>query len=247
MLDPTRYHAITFDCFGTLVDWETGLVSALSRLFERAGVEVPSACELLNAYSRFEPAAQQGAYRRYRTILAQVTKDIAAQYNLAPALCDENLLAESIASWPIFPDTCHALAMLSEHYDLAILSNIDRDLFEPIHDRLRANNDFAFAAIITSEDTQSYKPAIGHFWQAMQTLKLPGARILHVAQSLYHDIVPAQSLGISTVWVNRNNIPLDDAAHTNRANGATPAVELPANVGPDLEVPDLATLVELLC
>lgn len=247
MLDPNRFYAITFDCFGTLVDWETGIVSALTQLFERASVEVPPACELLHAYSRYEPVAQQGAYQPYRAVLAQVTNDIAAQYNLALALHDENILAESIANWPIFPDTCHTLAMLSEHYDLAILSNIDRDLFEPIHHRLRADDAFDFTAIITSEDTQSYKPAIGHFWQAMQALDVPGARMLHVAQSLYHDIVPAQSLGISTIWVNRNTIALDDAAHPDQAIGATPAVQLPANVSPDVEVPNLANLVELLC
>ena len=160
---------------------------------------------------------------------------------------EEHTLAGSIKSWPIFPDTSKALATLSKHYDLAILSNIDRDLFEPVHARLISENTFDFAAIITSEDTQSYKPAIGHFWQAMQTLDLPGARILHVAQSLYHDIVPAQSLGISTVWINRNGISLDATDESSDANGATPAVELPENVGPDLELPDLASLAQLLC
>ena len=247
MFDPTHYHAITFDCFGTLVDWEAGIVAALSEIFVSCAQPVPDDRELLDLYARFEPAAQRGDYRSYREILAQVTYEIATHYGVDLASGQENLLADSIATWPIYTDTPKALAALHEHYDLAILSNIDRDLFAPVCARLTNEYAFDFAAVITSQDTQSYKPAIGHFWQAMQTLKLPGARILHVAQSLYHDIVPAQSLGISTVWINRNGISLDATDESNNANGATPAIDLPENVGPDIQLPDLASLAQLLC
>ena len=247
MLDPARYHAITFDCFGTLIDWETGIVRALEALFARDDTPIPDPSELLSLYARFEPAAQRGDYRTYRKILAQVTCEIATHYGVDLASGQENLLADSIATWPIYTDTPKTLAALHEHYDLAILSNIDRDLFAPVCARLTNEYAFDFAAVITSQDTQSYKPAIGHFWQAMQTLDLPGARLLHVAQSLYHDIVPAQSLGISTVWINRNGISLGATDESHTANGATPAIDLPENVGPDIELPDLASLAHLLC
>lgn len=238
MLDPARYQTLTFDCYGTLIDWESGILAALHGLLARHAVEPPGAEELLALYAELEPAAQTGDYRPYREVLAEVTRGFAEalDFDLAPG--EEHTLADSIARWPAFNDTPGSLARLAEHYDLAILSNIDRDLFEGTRPRLIGGFDHDLAAVITAEDTRSYKPAIGHFWRAIQTLGVPGARVLHVAQSLYHDITPAQSMGISTVWVNR---------HSGRdGHGATPFTEAGRGVEPDLEVPDLRTLADLL-
>ena len=236
MLDPDRYAVLTFDCYGTLIDWERGILDALHALLALHAVASPGDEELLALHAQLEPAAQAGEYRPYREVLAAVTRGFAESldFDLAPG--DEHALADSIGAWPAFRDTPKALARLAERYDLAILSNIDRDLFERTRPHLIAGQPFDFAAVITAEDTRSYKPAIGHFWRATQTLGVPGARILHVAQSLYHDVVPAQSLGISTVWVNRR------AGRS--GTGATPALEAP--VEPDLEVADLRTLAESL-
>lgn len=238
MIDPTRYQVLTFDCYGTLIDWERGIADALAAMLRAHGVVPPPDEILLALHARLEPAAQAAEYRRYREVLAEVTRGVAAEFGFALADGEEHTLAESIADWPAFKDTPKALARLGQAYGLAILSNVDRDLFELSRPKLTREYGLEFDAVITAEDTQSYKPAIGHFWSAMQTLGVPGARILHVAQSLYHDIVPAQSMGISTVWVNRRA--------GQEGAGATPPTELPPDVGPDLEVPDLRTLADLL-
>ncbi|MCC7390090.1 MAG: haloacid dehalogenase type II [Phycisphaerales bacterium] len=238
MLDPARYRLLTFDCYGTLIDWESGILAALHRLLARHRVEPPGDDELLALYAELEPAAQSGDYRPYRQVLAEVTRGFAESLGLALRPGEEHALADSIADWPAFKDTPKALARLARHYDLAILSNIDPDLFEATRPRLVGPHGFEFAAVITAEDTRSYKPAIGHFWRAIQTLGVPGAQILHVAQSLYHDITPAQSMGISTVWVNRRG---DRDGH-----GATPFTEAEHDLEPDLVVHDLRTLADLL-
>lgn len=238
MLDPSRYQVLTFDCYGTLIDWERGILDALHSLIARHGLEPPEDDELLALYAELEPAAQAGDYRPYREVLADVTRGFAEALDLRLAPGEEGALADSIADWPAFRDTPKALARLAERYDLAILSNIDRDLFEHTRPRLVGDFGFDFAAVITAEDTRSYKPAIGHFWRAIEALGVPGARILHVAQSLYHDVVPAQSMGISTVWVNRR--------HGREGGGATPFIEAAQDVEPDLEVPDLRTLARHL-
>ncbi|MBK7404006.1 MAG: HAD-IA family hydrolase [Phycisphaerales bacterium] len=236
MLDPDRYAVLTFDCYGTLIDWERGILDALHRLIARHGAASPGDEELLALHARLEPAAQAGEYRTYREVLGMVARGVGEAMGFTPTPEEACAFADSVGDWPAFRDTPRALARLAERYDLAILSNIDRDLFERTRPSLIGGRGFDFAAVITAEDTRSYKPAIGHFWRAMQTLGVPGARILHVAQSLYHDIVPAQSLGISTVWVNRRTGRI--------GSGATPPAATP--VEPDLEVADLSSLAAFL-
>lgn len=236
MLDPTRYRVLTFDCYGTLIDWESGILGAVRMLLNRHGSVQVADDDIFSLYAELEPAAQAGEFRCYRDVLAEVARGFGAALGFELAPGEEHTLADSIADWPAFADTPKALARLATRYDLAILSNIDRDLFEGTRPRLLGGYDFDFAGVITAEDTRSYKPAIGHFWRAIETLGVPGAQILHVAQSLYHDIAPAQSMGISTVWVDR---------HAGRGGGgATPeAIE---EVEPDLVVHDLRTLAETL-
>ena len=228
-MDLTRFEALTFDCYGTLIDWERGILTALRPWTRRHGV----ACDddyLLGRYAAAEAAAETGAWRPYREVLGTVLETLARDLG---ARCDpeeRDLLARSVGDWPPFPDTVAALASLSKRYRLAIVSNIDDALFvETANRQLKTR----FDQVITAEQVRSYKPAPAHFHEALKRLGLDRSKVLHVAQSLYHDIAPARALGLATVWVNRR---------AGRAgSGATP----PAEAKPDLEVFDLKSLVPL--
>jgi 2-haloacid dehalogenase len=166
----------------------------------------------------------------YRDILRQVMVRMAAALPFPLETGDEDCLAASLADWPPFPDTVAALRALKTRYRLAIVSNIDDDLFAGTRPRLGVELD----AVITAQQVRSYKPGTAHFTTALARLALPPAEVLHVAQSLFHDVAPAKSLGMTTVWVNRR---------AGRPGfGATP----PAEARPDLEVPDLRSLVTLV-
>jgi 2-haloacid dehalogenase len=226
MLDFRRYRALTFDCYGTLVDWERGILTALRPLLRRRGV----ACDderLLTLYAAFEVEAEAGPYMPYREILRRVMVRMAAALSFPLEAGDEDCLAASVADWLPFPDTVAALAELKTRYRLAIVSNVDDDLFAGT----RAHLGVEFDAIVTAQQVRSYKPATAHFTTALARLALPPAEVLHVAQSLFHDVPPAKSLGMTTVWVNRRA--------GRPGSGATP----PAEARPDLEVPDLRSLV----
>ena len=146
-----------------------------------------------------------------------------------PTPSDVRSLAESVPAWPPFPDTVAALRRLKQRYRLAIISNIDDDLFAATRQHLGIE----FDAVVTAEQAQSYKPSPRNFELALEALAIPRDQLLHAGQSIYHDVQPARSLGISTVWVNRVS-----------ARPGIGAVR-PAQGIPDLEVPDLATLADL--
>jgi 2-haloacid dehalogenase len=229
MLDFRRYHALTFDCYGTLIDWERGILTALQSLMRHRGV----ACDedqLLTLYAAFEAEAEAGPYAPYRDILRRVMVRMAAALSFPLETGDEGCLAASLADWPPFPDTVAALRALKTRYRLAIVSNVDDDLFAGTRPRLGVE----FDSVTTAQQVRSYKPGIAHFTTALSRLELPPAEVLHVAQSLFHDVVPAKSLGMTTVWVNRRG--------GRPGFGATP----PAEARADLEVPDLRTLVALV-
>jgi 2-haloacid dehalogenase len=226
-LDLASFEVLTFDCYGTLVDWETGLALALGDLLAARGVELEREA-LLALYAQFEPAAQAGTFRSYREVLARVVESFGDRFGFVPTTGERDALAASLAAWPVFPDTRAALGHLAERYQLGVLSNIDDDLFALTAPSLGARLD----AVITAQQVRSYKPAAGHFEAAIRRFG-PRRRILHVAQSLYHDIVTAQRLGLATVWVNRRR---------EAAGGATPKAAATA----DLEVPDLATFAALV-
>jgi len=227
-LDLRAFRALTFDCYGTLIDWESGLAAALDRILQRHGHEVERD-SILELHSRLEPAAQEGPYRPYREVLGRVVDGFGDRYGFSPDPCERGELAESVADWPTFPDTVEALQRLASRYSLGILSNIDDDLFAGSARLLRVD----FQWVITAQQVGSYKPARGHFDRALEILGIPQRGILHVAQSLFHDIAVARELGFSTVWVNRR--------HGAQGGGATP----PSGAKPHLEVPDLATLADL--
>jgi 2-haloalkanoic acid dehalogenase type II len=195
------WDVLTFDCYGTLVDWEAGILSAFAAEAARRGLTPPSADHLLAAYHEIEPQVQATTFMRYRDVLTETATRIMERIGWESG--DARFLADSVAAWPPFPDTNAALlAIAARGYSLGILSNVDRDLLAGT--RLHLDADFAF--IVTAEDVRAYKPARAHFDAARTHTR--GARWLHIAQSWFHDIMPARQLGIPTVWVNRKAEPL---------------------------------------
>ncbi len=230
-LDFDGFDALTFDCYGTLIDWETGLLAAMRRVLDAHGVTAGDG-ELLERYARHEAALEAGPYLRYREVLARGLAGVAAELGVSPSGDQLAGFGDSVRDWPAFPDSADALARLQARFRLVVITNCDNDLFAASNKRLGV----AFDEVITAEQAGSYKPSHHNFEVAFERvgrLGVPRERILHVAQSLFHDHVPAHELGMTTVWVNRR--------HAKDGPGATP----PAEARPDLTVPDMATLASL--
>jgi 2-haloacid dehalogenase len=227
MLNFEQFEVLTFDCYGTLIDWESGLWAALSPIFanHRVTVALDSALEL---YGELESEAERGPYRDYKVVLRTVLEGLGSRLGFTPTPDELERFAVSVKEWPAFPDSPRALRALKTKYKLAIISNIDDDLFASSAQRLQVPFDW----VITAQQVKSYKPSLNNFRVAFERLGLPQSRILHVAQSLFHDIAPAKTLGLATVWVNRR--------HGKAGSGATP----PAQAQPDLEVPNLQSLAQ---
>ncbi len=232
MLDFQQYSVLTFDCYGTLIDWERGIVTALRPVLERHGLSL-SDDEVLEVFGEQESPIQSGEFLRYRDVLTLVMDGVAERFGITLSPDERTALAESVGDWPPFPDTVEALQDLARTFKLVIISNVDDDLFAQSAKHLKVD----FADVITAEQVGSYKPNRRNFEVALDRLGRIGAsadQVLHVAQSLFHDIEPANEIGLTTVWVNRR--------HDRPGFGATPA----ATAQPDLEVPDLATLARLV-
>jgi 2-haloacid dehalogenase len=227
MLDFSRYQAITFDCYGTLVDWETGIFSALRPILAAHKQSVSDAA-VLELYGELEASAEAGEFKDYRDVLGSVVAGFGERLGFAPSQAEIRSLAESVANWQPFPDTVTALERLQSRFKLSIISNIDDDLFATTAPKLEVR----FDHVITAQQARSYKPSLNNFRIALQRIGLPPDRLLHVGQSIYHDVVPAKSLGIATVWVNRPS-PRAGVGAVKAAMGV-----------PDLEVRDLASLAE---
>ena len=227
-LDFGRFEALTFDCYGTLIDWESGIIAGLGGLLARHGVRI-SDDAILEAHARHEARIEEGPFRRYRQVLVEVARAVGAEHGISVAPAELADFAASVAAWPAFPDSAAALARLAERYRLGVITNCDDDLFAASNARLGV----VFDPIVTAQQAGSYKPARRNFELMFERLRLPRERILHVAQSLYHDHMPAHELGLASVWVDRR-------AGKSGA-GATPV----ARARPDLTVPDMATLADL--
>jgi 2-haloacid dehalogenase len=227
MLDLSQFEYVSFDCYGTLIDWESGILGYLSPLLQRKNRQV-SAAEILNLYSEFEPR-HQDTYKPYRAVLARVVHEFAAHFNFEVTGHEAAGLAESIRRWEVFPDTVPALQRLQGHYKLAVLSNIDDDLFALTAPKLEVELDL----VITAQQVQSYKPSLRNFEALLQRLPVGKARLLHAAESLYHDVMPAHTLGIAAAWVNRRQ---------GRPSAATKLVD----AKPDVEIPTVGALADLL-
>lgn len=189
---------ITFDCYGTLIDWESGIVAALEGWLARHGRSATRA-EILHQYAAFEPEAQVGPYRRYRDVLAVVMHRMSEAHGIPLVAGDERILAESLADWQPFPDVADALVRLAAKYRLVILSNVDHDLFAGTRARLPS----VLTGVVTAEEVQAYKPSHRHFLAVMEQFACAPGQMLHAAESLFHDILPCRELGIPHCWINR--------------------------------------------
>src|SRR5262245_26602263 len=198
-------------------------------ILARRGI-VAEAEQILQLYVKHEAEQEAGSYKPYRDVLQGVMAGIASELGFVPTAVELRALPDSVGSWPPFADTVAALARLQTRYKLVIISNIDDALFAATNALLHV----AFDDIITAQQVGSYKPSQQNFYFALARLGVSPRHVLHVAQSLYHDHMPAKALGLTTVWVH----------HKSRLPGT--GLTLPAQVSPDLEVPDLQSLVDMM-
>jgi 2-haloacid dehalogenase len=218
-----RFEALTFDCYGTLIDWETGLAATFRPILDAHGVEADDEA-VLAAYARHEAAAAAGPYMRYRDVLAAGLRGVAQDLGFEPTAAEVEAFSGSVADWPAFADSADALRTLQRRYKLGVITNCDDDLFAASNRKLGVEFDW----IVTAEQVGSYKPDERNFHVAFERLTLPRERILHVAQSLFHDHVTAKRLGLTTVWIDRRG--------DRQGSGATPQVD----AAPDEVFPDMA-------
>ena len=212
---PADDDVITFDCYGTLIDWERGIHDVFAALARDAGVTLDAAAAL-DAYHAIEPAVQSETYRPYREVLGEAARRAAARQGWAFDDATAQAFAARLPMWPPFPDTDAALLRLAAAgYRLGILSNVDDDLLQATIRHFRA----PIALIVTAQQVGSYKPAHGHFLQARE--RIGDRRWLHAAQSHFHDVVPASTLGVPVVWVNRKREALPLAGPAPLAEVAT--------------------------
>ncbi len=227
------FSVLTFDCYGTLIDWESGIGEALAPWLAQAGVDLPRD-RVLEAFAELE-SAQQAATpgMRYPELLAEVHRGLAARFGIGPDDAAAAAFGASVGDWPAFPDSAAALAYLKQHYQLAILSNVDRASFA----RSSARLGVAFDAVYTAEDIGSYKPDPRNFDYLLRHLAERGiarGQILHTAESLYHDHVPAKRIGLATCWIHRRA--------GKEGHGATRVPD--GEVRPDFRFESLAALAE---
>ena len=216
------FDILTFDCYGTLIDWETGIITAFQSEAARVCAELDGG-QIIAAYSTEEAAVESGPYRSYREVLAETASRVAAGLGWELSPDRTGFLAASLPLWKPFQDTNSALERLASRFKLGILSNIDDDLLAATRKHFTVD----FDLVVTAQQVKSYKPGIAHFQEAMA--RASGKRVLHAAQSYFHDVLPACELGIPVVWVNR------------KCSSAQPGGPLPTH-----EVRDLSQLADLL-
>ena len=228
MLDFDGFEWLSFDCYGTLVDWETGISTAVAEVLRSHGIS-RTGSEILALFADAEPKAQTArGYSEYRSVLREVMALIAAELGVTCSESELGCLADTLPDWPVFPDAPDALNTLKTRYKLAIISNVDDDLFAGSARALGID----FDAVITSQQMRAYKPDLRGFNAALERMGCDKDRWLHIGESLYHDIGPANRMGIASVWVNR-----PDRGGGTRQTDAVP----------DLVVADLAELAGIMC
>jgi 2-haloacid dehalogenase len=226
-IDYGQVEALTFDCYGTLIDWETGLAEAFSPIFAARGIAMDQD-DVLTRYARHEAGAESGPYQRYTEVLAAGLRGVAMEFGFTPTEDEAARFSRSVEAWPTFPDSVDALTLLKRRFRLGVITNCDDDLFAASNRRLGVEFDW----IVTAEQVGAYKPSEANFLVAFERIGLPRDRIVHVAQSLFHDHVPAKRLGLTTAWIDRR--------HDRPGSGATPA----AQARPDATFPDMASFAE---
>jgi 2-haloacid dehalogenase len=227
-IDFSRFDALTFDTYGTLIDWERGILDALQVVLSRDDVTL-SDDELLELYAKHEAEVERGVYRTYREVLAASVRGLCADIGVDPSDRAVVDFAASVPEWPAFPDTAASLRRLKGRFRLGVLTNCDDDLFAGSSRRLGVDFDW----VVTAQQARGYKPRLENFETLFRVVDVPRERILHVAQSLFHDHVPAKSLGMKTVWIDRR--------HGRAGSGATP----PAAATPDLTCADMRTFADI--
>ena len=227
------FEALSFDCYGTLIDWEAGISAVLVPWAREHRLDV-SAAKLLERYAEAEAMHEtQSPGARYPEILGAALSSVGSALGVDVGAAERERLATSVGDWPAFPDSPDALARLSARYRLVILSNVDRRSFASSNARLGVH----FDAIITAEDVGSYKPSPRNFEALLETVRGLGVhdgRLLHVAQSLFHDHVPARSIGLPTAWIDRRG--------ARPGWGATPPPRVA--VTPDWTFPSMAAFAD---
>lgn len=227
MLNWNNFRVLTFDCYGTLIDWETGILNALKPVFVAHHVRIGQD-DALELFGELE-SAEEKEYKRYYLVLENVLKAMGTRLGFTPSTAEVHAFGQSVVDWPTFPDTVDALYALKQKYKLCVLSNVDDDLFAHSAKKLQV----AFDDVITAQQCGSYKPSLNNFRIAEKRVGVPKKQWLHVAQSVFHDIAPAKQFGLHTVWVNRR--------WDKPGAGATPPTEATA----DVELHTLAELAEL--
>src|SRR5947209_6888199 len=227
-MDFSSVQLITFDCYGTLIDWETGMLAALRSLFPSHAHITDE--QLLAMYGEIEVRLEAGPYLAYRTVLSRTAEEMGRRLGVELSAEQCQQFAESLKRWPPFPDSVESLKTLAKHYRLGIISNTDDDLFAASQKLLQA----PFAMIVTAQQVQSYKPSLRNFEEAMKRAGIPKETMLHAAQSIYHDIAPANTLGLKNVWVNR------------RFGKQGPGATVTGDAKPGLEVRSLSELAATL-
>jgi 2-haloalkanoic acid dehalogenase type II len=231
------FRVLTFDCYGTLIDWEAGIYAALQPLLQKAKQTVGQTLSrdaALETFARHESAQEDATPAMvYSELLATVHRRLAREWNVAMEDGDHARFGASVPDWPAFPDSAVALAYLKQHYQLVILSNVDRESFKGSNRRLGV----VFDAIYTAQDVGSYKPSSKNFEYLLTHLAQRGvakADILHTAQSLFHDHAPAKRFGLASAWIDRR--------HDQQGWGATMAP--PEGAAYDFRFPSMAAMVE---
>jgi 2-haloacid dehalogenase len=228
-LELTDFEAISFDCYGTLIDWESGLLTVLRPWALHRELELDDEA-LLTAYAGYEERAESEHPRTpYPEILRKSMISLGRDLGAEVTAEDADLLAMSVPNWPAFPDSAAALADLAQQFKLIILSNVDRSSFAGSSQQLGVT----FDSVLTAQDIGYYKPSPWNFTALKEEARRLGVgegRLLHAAQSLFHDHVPAKAAGLRTAWINRR--------HDRPGWGATPAP--PVDVTPDWEFPSMA-------
>ncbi|OZI32365.1 haloacid dehalogenase, type II [Bordetella genomosp. 10] len=218
---------LSFDVYGTLIDWETGLNQALQGVFRAHGVRLAES-EALQRFARHEAQVGAGDYLPYRDVLAETLRRIGRDLGFEPGEDELRAFSESVGDWPAFEDSREALLRLQPHFKLAVITNCDDEHFAMSNRHLRVDFDY----IVTAEQARSYKPSLNNFRLALGSMGVRREEVLHVSESLFHDHVPARQLGLATAWIHRRQ--------GKPGLGATPSVV----AHPDFTYPDMRAFAD---
>jgi 2-haloacid dehalogenase len=215
---------ISFDCYGTLIDWESGILNSIKPILQKHGVS-PKDDEILRMYAEIEPEVERD-FKPYKEVLKLVMEEFGRRFSIDLSEDEKNILVKSIGEWKPFPDVAETLSKLKKHYKIAVISNVDDDLFEKSQKKIEIEFDY----VITALQAKAYKPSLKIFEYALKVFGIEKKDWIHVGQSVFHDVIPAKKFGIKTILVRR------------RGFGATPVIEGKA----DYTVENLEEILHIL-